>query len=101
MAQDAFAERGRLTPDKLSKSLKGVRRFTSLDLVLITEVSGKTVNWLLTPLEPLRPPWAEQRRGRELPGTASASGLFRSSSASNSDTSGRPHALNGALANKA
>ncbi|MFG2270674.1 helix-turn-helix domain-containing protein [Streptomyces chartreusis] len=58
MSQAAFAEKVGLTPDKLSKSLAGVRRFTSLDLALIAEVGGRTVDWLLTGREPLRPSFA-------------------------------------------
>lgn len=55
MSKSAFAEKVRLTPDKLSKSLGGVRRFTSLELALIAEVGGVTVDWLLSGREPLRP----------------------------------------------
>ena len=33
---------------KLSKSLRGIRRFTSLELALIAERGGVTVDWLLT-----------------------------------------------------
>ncbi|GGK93246.1 hypothetical protein GCM10010094_62600 [Streptomyces flaveus] len=57
-SQAAFAEKVGLTPDKLSKSLAGVRRFTSLDLALIAETGGRTVDWLLTGREPLRPSFA-------------------------------------------
>ena len=53
--QAAFAETIGLTPDKLSKSLGGVRRFTSLDLARIAEFGSTTVDWLLTGREPLRP----------------------------------------------
>ncbi|MEU9880776.1 XRE family transcriptional regulator [Streptomyces phaeochromogenes] len=58
MSQAAFAEKVGLTPDKLSKSLSGVRRFTSLDLALIAESGGRTVDWLLTGRAPLRPSFA-------------------------------------------
>ncbi|WP_260334196.1 helix-turn-helix domain-containing protein [Streptomyces beigongshangae] len=71
MSQAAFAEKVGLTPDKLSKSLAGVRRFSSLDLALIAEAGGRTVDWLLTGREPLRPAFAARtsagaapRRGR-------------------------------------
>ncbi|MEU9285333.1 XRE family transcriptional regulator [Streptomyces sp. NPDC048275] len=71
MSQAAFAEKVGLTPDKLSKSLAGVRRFTSLDLALIAEAGGRTVDWLLTGRDPLRPSFAARttagaapRRGR-------------------------------------
>lgn len=53
--QAAFAEAIGLAPDKLSKSLSGVRRFTSLDLARIAEFGKVTVDWLLTGREPLRP----------------------------------------------
>ncbi|WP_431954509.1 ImmA/IrrE family metallo-endopeptidase [Actinacidiphila sp. bgisy167] len=59
----AFARSVGLTPDKLSKSLTGVRRFTSLDLALIAEAGGTTVDWLLTGSEPLRPALAARTRG--------------------------------------
>jgi Zn-dependent peptidase ImmA (M78 family)/transcriptional regulator with XRE-family HTH domain len=73
VSQAVFAEGIGLAPDKLSKSLSGVRRFTSLDLARIAEVGNTTVDWLLTGREPLRPAFAarssapaadEQGRGR-------------------------------------
>lgn len=63
MTKAAFARSVGLTPDKLSKSLSGVRRFTSLDLALIAEAGGTTVDWLLTGNEPLRPALAARTRG--------------------------------------
>ncbi|WP_042375941.1 helix-turn-helix domain-containing protein [Streptacidiphilus melanogenes] len=48
MSQAAFAARAGITPDKLSKSLGGVRRFSSLDLALIAETAEVSVDWLLT-----------------------------------------------------
>lgn len=67
MSQSAFAERVRLTPDKLSKSLKGVRRFTSLDLALIAEQGGTTVDWLLTGRADSRPAFAARTTDESLP----------------------------------
>ncbi|MEU6576540.1 XRE family transcriptional regulator [Streptomyces sp. NPDC046805] len=58
VSQAAFAEAIGLTPDKVSKSLSGVRRFTSLDLARIAEFGNTTVDWLLTGREPLRPAFA-------------------------------------------
>ncbi|MCG0285536.1 ImmA/IrrE family metallo-endopeptidase [Streptomyces sp. PSAA01] len=58
LQQAAFAERVGLTPDKLSKSLSGRRRFTSLDLARIAELGQTTVDWLLTGREPQRPAFA-------------------------------------------
>src|SRR5262245_12389669 len=65
LTQAAFAVKAGLDAPKLSKSLSGVRRFTSLDLAKIAEVGGTTVDWLLgvekpTPALAAR---SEQRRG--------------------------------------
>ncbi|MBQ0848880.1 ImmA/IrrE family metallo-endopeptidase [Streptomyces sp. BH-SS-21] len=68
VSQAAFAEKVGLTPDKLSKSLAGVRRFTSLDLALIAEAGGRTVDWLLTGREPLRPAFAARTTAGATPG---------------------------------
>ncbi|EST34686.1 hypothetical protein N566_18250 [Streptomycetaceae bacterium MP113-05] len=57
----------RLTPDKLTKSLKGVRRFTSLDLALIAEETGTTVDWLLTGRPDSRPAFAARTTDESLP----------------------------------
>ncbi|WP_035846571.1 helix-turn-helix domain-containing protein [Kitasatospora azatica] len=54
-SQAAFAEQVGLAPDKLSKSLNGVRRFSSLDLALIAEATDVTVDWLLTGRQATRP----------------------------------------------
>jgi Zn-dependent peptidase ImmA (M78 family) len=43
-----FADDIRLDADKLSKSLNGVRRFTSYELAVIAERGRTTVDWLLT-----------------------------------------------------
>lgn len=67
LSQGAFAEKVGLTPDKLSKSLAGVRRFTSLDLALIAEEGGTTVDWLLTGREPLRPSFAARTTAESVP----------------------------------
>ncbi|MGW5663281.1 helix-turn-helix domain-containing protein [Streptomyces sp. NPDC003758] len=58
VSQTAFAEAVGLTRDKMSKSLAGVRRFTSLDLARIAEFGNTTVDWLLTGREPQRPAFA-------------------------------------------
>jgi Zn-dependent peptidase ImmA (M78 family) len=49
-----FADEIHLNPDKLSKSLNGVRRFTSYELALIAERGRTTVDWLLTGVPPAR-----------------------------------------------
>jgi transcriptional regulator with XRE-family HTH domain len=65
LTQSEFAVKAGLDAPKLSKSLSGVRRFTSLDLATIAEVGGTTVDWLLgaekpTPALAAR---ADKRRG--------------------------------------
>ncbi|MFE7379543.1 helix-turn-helix domain-containing protein [Streptomyces zhihengii] len=67
VSQAAFAERVRLTPDKLSKSLTGVRRFTSLDLALIAEAGGTTVDWLLSGRTEAQPSFAARTTGESVP----------------------------------
>ncbi len=46
--QAAFAAEVGLDQTKLSKSLSGVRRFSSLDLALISQTCEVTVDWLVT-----------------------------------------------------
>lgn len=52
LTQAAFAERVGMEQTKLSKSLTGTRRFSSLDLALISEQYRVSVDWLLTGSEP-------------------------------------------------
>jgi Zn-dependent peptidase ImmA (M78 family)/transcriptional regulator with XRE-family HTH domain len=47
LTQDALAAAINTTSDKLSKSLNGKRKFTTLELALIAETTGCTVDWLL------------------------------------------------------
>jgi Zn-dependent peptidase ImmA (M78 family)/transcriptional regulator with XRE-family HTH domain len=47
LSQARFAARAGLDASKMSKSLSGVRRFSSLDLARIAEVGGTSVDWLL------------------------------------------------------
>ncbi|WP_326755407.1 XRE family transcriptional regulator [Streptomyces hirsutus] len=63
LSQAAFAERVGLSPDKLSKSLSGVRRFSSLDLARIAEAADTTVDYLLSGREPVRPRSAARPAG--------------------------------------
>ncbi|MDA8372244.1 MAG: TetR family transcriptional regulator C-terminal domain-containing protein [Nocardiopsaceae bacterium] len=46
-SQREFAGAMDLEPSKLSKSLKGTRRFTAEELIRIADVADVTVNWLL------------------------------------------------------
>jgi Zn-dependent peptidase ImmA (M78 family)/transcriptional regulator with XRE-family HTH domain len=48
LSQGEFADRVGLDKTKMSKSLAGVRRFSSLDLARIAEQGGVSVDWLLT-----------------------------------------------------
>lgn len=48
LSRGAFAQRIGLDDSKLSKSLSGVRRFSSLDLARIAEACDVSVDWLVT-----------------------------------------------------
>jgi Zn-dependent peptidase ImmA (M78 family)/transcriptional regulator with XRE-family HTH domain len=52
LSRRAFAQRIGLDDSKLSKSLSGARRFSSLDLARVAEKCGVTVDWLVTGEEP-------------------------------------------------
>ena len=52
LSQGDFALRVGLNDSKLSKSLSGARRFSSLDLARIAEICEVTVDWLITGEEP-------------------------------------------------
>jgi Zn-dependent peptidase ImmA (M78 family) len=52
VSQVALATELELDPTKLSKSLSGARRFTSVELAQIAERFGVTVDWILTGEEP-------------------------------------------------
>ncbi|HEX6754508.1 MAG TPA: XRE family transcriptional regulator [Mycobacteriales bacterium] len=54
-SQAEFAARLRIDPSKLSKSLTGVRRFTSLEVALIAELADVSVDWLLNGTSVLPP----------------------------------------------
>ncbi|WP_020575677.1 helix-turn-helix domain-containing protein [Actinopolymorpha alba] len=47
LSQAGFAAKAGLDASKMSKSLSGVRRFSSLDLAHIAELGGVSVDWLL------------------------------------------------------
>src|SRR5215207_10700280 len=47
LTQRQFAAQVGIDEDKFSKSMTGIRRFTSLDLARIAEVGKVTVDWLL------------------------------------------------------
>lgn len=51
-SQGDFAAEVGLDPSKMSKSLSGARRFSSLDLARIAEVGHVSVDWLLSGEEP-------------------------------------------------
>lgn len=53
LTQAAFAAELALDPTKLSKSLSGSRRFTSVEYAEIAERCGVSVDWILTGVEPV------------------------------------------------
>jgi Zn-dependent peptidase ImmA (M78 family)/transcriptional regulator with XRE-family HTH domain len=71
----AFAERIGLDTTKLSKSLTGGRRFTSLELARISELSEVTVDWLITGVEPELAVAARSSGGSSSPATQEAERL--------------------------
>lgn len=75
LSQAAFADHVGLSPDKLSKSLGGIRRFTSLELALIAEAGQVTVDWLLTGREPLQPVLAARTSTPSRPSAARRDGI--------------------------
>lgn len=52
LSRRAFGQRIGLDDSKLSKSLSGARRFSSLDLARIADLGDVTVDWLVTGEEP-------------------------------------------------
>lgn len=95
LSQGQFAEAVGLDAPKLSKSLSGVRRFSSLDLARIAEHAGRTVDWLLTGEEPPWPsrlgPPQEVRRRRPRRRRTSWSLSVPASPHSGSPSRGSPH----------
>lgn len=53
VSQGDFAAEVGLDPSKMSKSLSGARRFSSLDLARIAEIGHVSVDWLLSGEEPV------------------------------------------------
>lgn len=52
LSQRDFGAQIGLDDSKLSKSLNGTRRFSSVDLARIAQLSGRSVDWLVTGAEP-------------------------------------------------
>jgi hypothetical protein len=71
----AFGARIGMSRDKLSKSLSGARRFTSLELSLIARECGVTLDWLLTGQAPTALSVAARSPGGVLPAPAEVSEL--------------------------
>lgn len=55
-----FAATIGIDASKLSKSLSGRRRFSSLELARIAEIGGRSVDWLITGRMPFRPVFAQR-----------------------------------------
>lgn len=51
---DVFAVRISCTPERLTQALAGEREFTSLQLALVAEIGGKTIERLFNGTEPRR-----------------------------------------------
>ncbi|MDR6573189.1 Zn-dependent peptidase ImmA (M78 family) [Curtobacterium sp. 320] len=62
MAHAQFAAAVGMDPTKLSKSLAGRRRFTSLELARVADVGRRSVDWLITGAAPFRPVFARRVR---------------------------------------
>ncbi|GAB2911632.1 XRE family transcriptional regulator [Nonomuraea fastidiosa] len=70
LTQAEFAAKAGLDAPKMSKSLSGVRRFTSLDLARIADLCGVSVDWLLGMSEPT--PATSARAATDRPTSADA-----------------------------
>ena len=53
-SQREVAEDMGIDGPKLTKSLKGIRQFSSYELAALAELGNRTVEWLLTGAEPKR-----------------------------------------------
>lgn len=65
------------TPDKLSKSLGGSRRFTTTELALVAELGETTVEWLLTGKERPTPSMAARTSSVSSPDASTIEGIAR------------------------
>jgi transcriptional regulator with XRE-family HTH domain len=63
LTQAELASAIRSTPDKLSKSLGGARRFTSTELARIAKTTGRSMEWLLSGAEASSPAFAGRVTG--------------------------------------
>ncbi|GAB3465577.1 TetR family transcriptional regulator C-terminal domain-containing protein [Streptomonospora sediminis] len=87
-SQREFADTMKLEPSKLSKSLKGTRRFSAAELIRIADAADVTVNWLLNgrddaatvvAIPPAQRTPAEAEGRRTEPGNGAAGGRSGSS----------------------
>ncbi|MEH3076190.1 MAG: ImmA/IrrE family metallo-endopeptidase [Quadrisphaera sp.] len=74
------------SPDKLSKSLSGTRKFTTTELALIAELGGTTVDWLLTGRQRPTPAIAARSLNSEDP-TSAVTGVAKRFSAAHEQLS--------------
>lgn len=65
MAQTDFARAIGMDATKLSKSLAGRRRFSSLELARVAEVGRRSVDWLITGDAPFRPVFARRAQSAD------------------------------------
>lgn len=67
LSNSDFASAIATTPDKLSKSLGGSRRFTTTELALVAQLGDTTVEWLLTGKERTSPAMAARTSALSAP----------------------------------
>jgi transcriptional regulator with XRE-family HTH domain len=72
MARAEFADAIGMDPTKLSKSLSGRRRFSSLELARVADVGRMSVDWLITGSAPFRPVFARRARAADVGDEAGA-----------------------------
>jgi Zn-dependent peptidase ImmA (M78 family) len=72
MGHAQFAEAIGMDASKLSKSLSGRRRFSSLELARIADVGRRSVDWLITGSNPFRPVFARRARAADVGDEAGA-----------------------------
>ena len=77
MAQAEFADAIGMDSTKLSKSLSGRRRFSSLELARVADVGRMSVDWLITGSAPFRPVFARRARAADIGDEAGASVVER------------------------
>lgn len=76
-SKSEFATAIATTPDKLSKSLGGIRRFTTTELALVAKLGQTTVEWLLTGKERTSPAMAARTSSLSAPDASTIDRIAR------------------------